>query len=278
MIRLLQIEFIKLWNSKSSRVLIIAYFVLLTFLSLIAAIRIKIGNFDFLLADQGVFDFPYIWHFNTYFAAFFKLFLAVVIVSMIANEYSNKTLKQNLIDGLSKKEFIGSKFLTILVFAMVSTIMVFVVSLILGTIYSVYDEMSIIFSDMQYLGAYFLKLIAFFSMCLFFAVLTRRSAFALGFLILWNIAEKIILGILLFSRLGETALGKEIPRFLPLEAMSNLIKEPITRLSAIKVAANQIGEELQKNYDVQWLDVGIVLFWIAVFVFLSYVLIKRRDL
>ena len=31
---------------------------------------------------------------------------------MMANEYSNKTIKQNLIDGLSKKEFILSKFLT----------------------------------------------------------------------------------------------------------------------------------------------------------------------
>jgi hypothetical protein len=42
------------------------------------------------------------WHFNTYIAAILKLFLAIVIVSMMANEYSYGTLKQNLIDGLSK--------------------------------------------------------------------------------------------------------------------------------------------------------------------------------
>ena len=61
---------------------------------------------------MGIFNFPYIWHFNTWVAALFKaLFLAIVIVSMMANEYSNKTIKQNLIDGLSKKEFVLSKFL-----------------------------------------------------------------------------------------------------------------------------------------------------------------------
>jgi hypothetical protein len=31
---------------------------------------------------------PFIWHFNTYIAAILKLFLAIVIVSMMANEYS----------------------------------------------------------------------------------------------------------------------------------------------------------------------------------------------
>ena len=101
--RLLQIEFIKLWNNRASRILIIAYFILLTFIALFATINFDIGEVHFQLADQGIFNFPYIWHFNTYIAAFFKLFLAIVIVSMMSNEYSNKTIKQNLIDGLSKK-------------------------------------------------------------------------------------------------------------------------------------------------------------------------------
>ena len=166
MVRLLQIEFIKLWNNRASKVLIISYFVLLTSIALIAAIKFDIGPIKFHLADIGIFNFPYIWHFNTFVTAFFKLFLAIVIVSMMANEYSNKTIKQNLIDGLSKKEFILSKFLTVLSFALISTVFVFVVSLILGLFYSDYDEVSIIFSDMEFLLAFFVKLVGFFSFCL----------------------------------------------------------------------------------------------------------------
>ena len=76
--RLLQIEFIKLWNNKSSRVLILAYFLLLTSIALVAAIKFDIGPVKFHLAEQGIFNFPYIWHFNTFITAFFKLFLAIV--------------------------------------------------------------------------------------------------------------------------------------------------------------------------------------------------------
>ena len=95
MLRLLNIELIKLWNNRSSKVLILAYFILLTSIALIASIKFDIGPVKFHLAEQGIFDFPYIWHFNTYVAASLKFFLAIVIVSMMANEYSNKTIKQN---------------------------------------------------------------------------------------------------------------------------------------------------------------------------------------
>lgn len=274
MIRLLQIELIKIWNSKSSRILILSYFGLLTLLSLFSMIKIDLGNFEIHLAKQGIFDFPFIWHFNTYIAAYFKLFFAVVIVSMIANEYSNKTLKQNLIDGLSKKEFILSKFFTIILFSFISTIVVFVISMILGLIYSSFNEISIIFSQMEFLIAYFLKLIGFFSMCLFFAVLTKKSAFSLGFLILWNIIESIFLGI---SHYNENKF-EFLTRILPLEAMSNLIKQPFTRMSAIKNAANQIGVEINYEYGLQISDIFIVIIWIGIFMALSYYLIKRRDL
>jgi ABC-type transport system involved in multi-copper enzyme maturation permease subunit len=275
--RLLQIEYIKLWNSRSSRFLIIAYFVLLTSIALIAAIKFDIGPIEFHLADQGIFNFPYIWHFNTFVAAIFKLFLAIVIVSMMSNEYTNKTIKQNLIDGLSKKEFIASKFLTVLVFAGISTIFVFVVSLILGALYSDFTELSIVFSDLEFLIAFFVKLIGFFSFCLFLGILVKRSAFALGFLIIWAIVEQVIFGLLGWKLVSwETA--KIIKSFLPLEAMSNLIKEPFSRLKAVQSVADQIGEQFELNYHVHWYEILLVLLWTALFIYGSYALLRKRDL
>lgn len=274
MLRLLQIELIKIWNNKSSRFLMFSYFGLLMFLFLFSMVKIDFGGFEFHLAKQGIFDFPYIWHFNTYVADYFKLFLAIVIVSMIANEYSNKTLKQNLIDGLSKKEFVLSKFITTVLFALVSTIMVFIISMILGLIYSSFDEMGIIFSQMEFLPAYFLKLVGFFSICLFFAVLTKKSAFSLGFLVLWSIVEAIISGI---SSYNDGKLDFLV-RLLPLKSMGSLIKEPFTRMSGVRTAANQVGVELNVEYGVGLTDVMVTSIWIAIFIYFSYYLIKRRDL
>ncbi len=275
--RLLEIEFIKLWNNRASKALIISYFILLTSIALIAAVKFDIGPIKFHLAEQGIFNFPYIWHFNTYITAIFKLFLAIVIVSMMANEYSNKTIKQNLIDGLSKKEFVLSKFLTVISFSLVSTIFVFVVSLILGLVYSDYNEISIIFSELEYLFAFFIKLVGFFSFCLFLGILVKRSAFALGFLILWAIFENLGIRFLVWGLMGKEA-SEKVLDFLPLESMSNLLKEPFSRLGAVQSVAKQIGEEFNMDYVVHWYEILIVLFWTSCFIYGSYALLKKRDL
>ncbi|MEL7269111.1 MAG: ABC transporter permease [Bacteroidota bacterium] len=277
MVRLLQIEFIKLWNNRASRILIASYFILLTSIALVAAIKFDIGPVQFHLADQGIFNFPYIWHFNSYITAIFKLFLAIVIVSMMANEYSNKTIKQNLIDGLSKKEFILSKFLTVTAFSLVSTLFVFLVSLILGLIYSDYDEFSIIFSDLEFLLAFFFKLMGFFSFCLFLGILIKRSAFALGFLILWAILEQVFFGLLGWKVMSWEA-AQRVKNFFPLEATANLIKEPFSRLSAVQNIGEQIGESMNFDYHVYWYEFLIVILWTLIFVYLSHALLKKRDL
>lgn len=281
--RLLSIEFQKIWKNKASRVLLLTYFILLSFIALIASIKFSIGTFEIRIADQGIFNFPYIWHFNTYVAAFFKIFLAIVIVSMMANEYTYGTLKQNLIDGLSKKEFIFSKFLVVGSFAAASTIFVFIMSLILGYSFSSYNELSIVFSDLEYLLAFFIKLFAFFSFCLFLGILVKRSAFALGFLFVWFIGENIFYWLLKFVILGgddkHKNFGDTIIQYFPIESMSNLIKEPITRLSAIKTIENAVGgAQTAKDYSIHFSQISIVLVWTFIFILTSYYILKKRDL
>ena len=275
--RLFLIEFEKLRTNRSSRILIGAYFILLTSIALIAAIKFDIGPIKFHLAEQGIFNFPYIWHFNAYIGAWFKIFLAVVIVSMTANEYSNKTIKQNLIDGLSKREFLHSKWVMVLAFAGISNLFIFVVSLILGLTYSNYNEFSIIVQDLAYLVAYFIKLVAFFAFCLFLGTAIKRSAFALGFLGIWQMFEGICYGLLRWKS-PEWLDAETVYRFFPLNAMSNLVREPFSRLSAVRNLADKVGEQMTKNTDVQLLDMLIVSAWCFIFYALTYRLLKRRDL
>ena len=275
--RLFLIEYEKLRANRSSRILIGAYFLLLTSIALIAAIKFDIGPIKFHLAEQGIFNFPYIWHFNAFIGAFFKIFLAVVIVSMTANEYSNKTIKQNLIDGLSKREFLHSKWIMVIFFAGISTLFIFVVSLILGLIYSNYNEISIIVQDLEYLLAYFIKLVAFFAFCLFLGTAIKRSAFALGFLGIWQMFVGICYGLLRWKS-PQWLDAEAIYRLFPLNAMSNLLAEPFSRLSAVRNLAEQVGEQMNNNTQVQFLDILIVLVWCSIFYLLTYRLLKRRDL
>lgn len=192
---------------------------------------------------------------------------------MIGNEYSNKTIKQNLIDGLSKKEFILSKFYTIIFFSLVSTILIGLISLCIGLYYSSYNEVSIVIRGVEFLAAYFVKLIGFFSLCLFFGMLVKRSAFALAFLFILFILEWILFGLIAWK--SDNNFAEKIQNFFPLKSMYKLIDQPFQRIAMSKFPDKG---ELAYDYGVHGYEIIIVLCWTALFIFLSYKLLKKRDL
>ncbi|TBN06401.1 ABC transporter permease [Hyunsoonleella flava] len=275
MLRLLQLELQKLLLNKTSKVLIFISFVLPFLVILLSSIKINVfGFFTLELGELGVFNFPIIWHLTTFFASQFKFFFAIVVVSMIGNEYSNKTLKQNLIDGLSKKEFILSKFYTIIFFSLVSTILIGLISLCIGLFYSSYNEFGIIIQEMNFLLGYFVKLVGFFSLCLFLGMLVKRSAFALAFLFVLYIFEWLVFWGA-YEAFGSTDSAFKLKNFLPLESMYKLIDQPFQRIAMTKFPDKA---ELAYDYAVHWHEIVIVLGWTALFIFLSYRLLKKRDL
>ena len=274
MLKLLNLELQKLLLNRASKVLIFISFILPFFVILLSSLKIDVfGFFTLELGELGIFNFPIIWHLTTFFASQFKFFFAIVVVSMIGNEYSNKTIKQNLIDGLSKKEFILSKFYTIAFFSLVSTVLIGVISLCIGLYYSSYNELSIILKQTDFLVAYFVKLLGFFSLCLFFGMLIKRSAFALAFLFILFLLEWIIFGIIAWQ--FNSKIANQIQNFFPLRSMYNLIDQPFQRIAMMKFPDKA---NLAYDYAVHWYEIAIVLGWTALFVFLSYLLLKKRDL
>ncbi|GAA3574686.1 ABC transporter permease subunit [Snuella lapsa] len=274
MLRLLNLELQKLLLNKTSKILIFISFILPFFIILLSSLKINVfGFFTLELGELGIFNFPIIWHLTTFFAAQFKFFFAIVVVSMIGNEYSNKTIKQNLIDGLSKKEFILSKFYTITFFSLVSTLLICLLSLCIGLYYSSYTEASIILRETEFLLAYFIKLIGFFSLCLFFGILAKRSAFALAFLFILFILEWITFGLITWK--FNAVIAEKTQNFFPLKSMHKLIDQPFQRIAMSKFPDK---ENLVYDYAVHWHEIVIVMGWTALFVFLSYRLLKHRDL
>ena len=276
MLRLLNIELFKIKNSKASKVLIIMYFALLSTVALLSVIKFDIGPIQFHLAKQGIYNFPYIWHFNTFMASIVKIFLLLVVVSLMTSEYSNRTLKQNLIDGLSKKELILSKFYTIVLLSLASTIFVFVMSLTLGLVYSDYNELSIITTDLEFILAYFVKHVAFLSLGLFLAVLIKKSAFTLGAFIMLSIVEGISTSILRWGI--ELENWESISQFFPINAMYNLIVQPFQRFDAVKALSKEVGVDTAYDYSVGTLNLIVVIAWTSLFVYFSYKVLKKRDL
>lgn len=275
--RLLSIEWNKIFYYKSARIFTILYFVLLAILGVVLAfIKPDIGGVELDIAQLGFFNFPDIWQNIAYVVAIGKIFIAVIVIMNVTNEYSNRTIKQNLIDGLSKKEFLQSKIMTNLIFAVVSTVFVFIISLVLGLVFSkTQDSM---FKGVEFIGAYFLKLSFFFSFCLFVSFLLRKSAFALLGLFVWWVFEGIlgIVEVVIKLSLNNGTIDPEgffYTNFLPLKSASRLIDFP-----KIQVEGFITGESIFVYTTVNWMFVITSLIYTGFFIWLSYRILKKRDL
>ncbi|MCY0977606.1 ABC transporter permease subunit [Chryseobacterium wangxinyae] len=279
MLKLLKLEYYKNLNYTPFKVFTIMYFVILIVFLLIGLVDITILGSSLNLKEQGMYNFPEIWNFTTWIVGLIKIFLGFIIVFSICQEFSNRMFKQNLIDGLSREEFIGSKLITIGTFTIISTIIVFVITLFLGLQYSKTTETALIYEEMFFIGSYFLKLFTFFCFLMFLSILLRKSMFVfLAFFVIW-VAENIFMAVeKSFSRglPAEAKVEKLQNTFMfynifPLESMSNIIPNPILRLQMAKF----FGLKYEFIYPIDSLIACFV--WCAIFIIGSYWILKKRD-
>jgi len=275
--RLLKIEWLKIIHYRTAWVFLLLYFLLLILMGIfIPQIRPTINETEIDFVQYGAYNFPVVWHNITYFAAIGKIFLAVIIVTNVTNEYSNGTLKQNLIDGLSKKEFLLSKLIGVLLLTLLSTLIVSLIALNLGLRYGTTDPVSL-FEGAEYVGAYALKLLFFFTFVLFLSFLFRKTAFALLMLFVWWVIESILTMTELYVR---KLMGQDLESvtllyhsFLPLNASSALIPFPRINLDHLLQ-----GVPIFVAQPLAWEPVLTTVVYTALFAWLSYVLLKKRNL
>jgi len=278
--KLLKLEYYKNLNYTPFKVFTILYFAILVIFLCIGLIDLKLFGDTINLKEQGMYNFPEIWNFTTWTVALLKIFLGLIIVFSICQEFSNRMFKQNTIDGLSREEFIGSKLLTITIFTLISTIIVFAITLFLGLQYSTSTESSLVYKEMFFIGNYFLKLFAFFCFLMFLSILLRKSVFVfLAFFVIW-VGESIIGGIESYSKLAglKAAQRNEVlqndfffSKIFPLESMSNLIPNPMLRLNMAKA----LGLKYEFTYPTESLIACLI--WCILFIFGSYLILKKRD-
>lgn len=279
MTKLLKLEYYKNLNYLPFRVFTLLYFAILIILLFVGLADLDLLGSKVNLKEQGMYDFPGIWNFTTYIVALLKIFPGLIIVFSISQEFSNRMFKQNIIDGLSREEFIISKLSTITIFTLISTVIVFVITLFLGKTYSTVTDSDMIFKEMFFVGNYFIKLFSFFCFLLFLSVLLRKSVFVfLAFFVLW-IAEMILYSTELFAKMSSKTPPsvQEIKsqfmytKLMPLESMSSLIPNPMMRLHMMKVLA----QKYEFTYPTESLIACVV--WCLIFIGGSYLILKKRD-
>ncbi len=280
MTKLLKLEYYKNLNYRPFKIFTVLYFAILIALLFIGLVDFDLFGGTINLKEQGIYNFPEIWNFTTWIVALLKIFLGLIIVFSICQEFSNRMFKQNTIDGLSRKEFISSKLLTIAIFTIVSTVVVFAITMFLGYQYSKTTDSETVFSEIFFIGNYFVKLFTFFCFLMFLSILLRKSVFVFLALFVFWIVEGILTAVEVFTKVKgmqgpqrNDVLQNDffITHLLPLESMSSLIPNPLMRLNMAKM----MGMKYEFHYPTESMIACLV--WCAIFIFGSYWILRKRD-
>jgi len=207
-----------------------------------------------------LYHFPDIWQNLAWSSGLLKMGLAIMVVISITNEYTYRTIRQNIIDGMSREEFLLSKLYTNLLLSAASMISVFLIAVVTGLIYSPQIEFPYALTGIGFYPAYFLEVFAFLSFALMIGIFIQRSG--------------LTIIVLLFSYLIELIIKENIDNYLPgiipffpLESIMNLVPLPFARYAF---------QEIRDYVSIG--SVAIALVWTFLFNYLAYCKLKKSDI
>jgi len=267
MIRLLQIELRKALRFKAIWWLSLLYFgVMAALLFGIEAFINEVvsdagSNLPITIPGVSLYSFPGIWHNLAYLSSFLKIFMAIIGIILVTNEYNYKTIKQQVLHGLTRAEMFWAKVLLNMTIALFATFVLATISTILGISHTETITWANFTKKLSFLLAYFYEVFAYISMGFMIATLVHRSGFAIGILMLYAFIIDPIADYKLPDGWGD---------FLPAHAIGQVIQIPNSQLMRL------FGIEFQEYVAMR--DILISGMWILIFHGIVFWYYKKKDL
>jgi len=267
MLHLLKIEFRKMYSYRTFWIVCGLYFITIGFstatgMEFLKWLATLVGNFGSELDINRIplYHFPDVWLNLVWWSGFFKVLLGIMVVISITNEYTYRTIRQNVIDGLSRWEFLLSKILMNVVLSAASVVLIFLIAAVTGFIYTPEINWKYVFTDLEFYPVYFLELFSFLSYALMLGILVQRSGLTIILLLLSYMLEAIV------KANVDDFVPWLIP-FFPMESISALVPIPFYRYAF---------QPIQDYVDP--LSVAIAIGWAGLFNYFSYLKLTRSDL
>ncbi|MEE4214275.1 MAG: ABC transporter permease subunit [Bacteroidales bacterium] len=269
--RLIRLEWTKIATYGFFRlVLILTAGLFLLTVFVFSRIDISVPGFTW----RNLFRFPDVWQSFAWVASWFNLLLAILVITIAGNEFAGRTLRQQVMTGLSREEWLAGKGILILGLALFGLVTVSLAGLIFGFVYTNELSAGMVFSKMGILPVYLLQAVGYMVLGLLFASLLKSNALAIILYLLYFIMiEPIMRGLL----------PLEVRPWFPVKIISHLTPMP-------EILQITSGEELG-NSAMTFENIGIMprqldpalnlvmaLAYILLFGALTYMVVKKRDL
>lgn len=222
----LAIEWLKIKRFRTFWILVGLFVLLLPFWNYeIATGVIRTGNgkkgINFLSTQ---YSFPEVWHNLGWWGSIFILFISILVIIIVTQEFSYRTSRQNIIDGWEKLQFYHAKIYLVITFAFFVTLYFFLLGLIFGRAYS--GSFTGLFDEFQLTAYFFLLSLDYLGFALLIAFFIKKSGLAIGLFLLYSfIIENLLRSII--NHNTEKPWGN----LLPLQASDELFPFPLMRMA-----------------------------------------------
>lgn len=274
MIRVLKLEWLKVKNYRVFWILLGLYILALIIICYGGTLFLewlKSKGADFQGIDPTIlpiYDFPDVWQNTTYLGSFLKVLPAFIVSISITNDQTYNTLRQNIIDGISKKEYLVSKLSFIGAFGLISTLFLFLSGFINGALYSHVWGIEYIFDKLEFLAAYFYDIIVYCTLAFLLSLIIKKAGFVIVILFLYTLMFEPIAGAILENApFSKNTFWAYLVPFLPIRALNDLIPVPFPKY---------IFMEIEDSVPVSSLliSTGWFIFYLVSIVFI----LNKRDL
>lgn len=222
----------------------------------VATSRQSHGSLDLLMGNP--FGFPDVWQSVSYVSSFVLFLPGLLMVILITNEYSFKTHRQNIIDGMRRTEFALTKILLAVLLSIFSTLLVFIIASITGLI----SGSGFSLTGSVYVLYFFLQALTYTFGGLLLGTLLKRSGLAIAIYLIYIGFIKNLIAFFADRYLGG------IGSYTPVKSSDNLIPLPFFK---------QVAKQILTPPNMTWLLIMSVLY-LAAFYWLIHRKYKTQDL
>ena len=184
------------------------------------AIDVKAGKQNAAMLIGHPFAYPDVWQAISFVSGFLLFLPGVLIITLISNEFTYRTHRQNIIDGWTRTQMIGVKWLWVFVLSVVATLSVILASVLIGGI----EEAPFDLAKFYYVGYFFVEALHYMAVALLLGALMKRAGLAIASLIVYVFIIKYVL-----AHLVDRFISSYTGNFLPLTISDNLITFPTSK-------------------------------------------------
>lgn len=221
--------------------------------------------------NEVFFTFPMVWDYLGYAGNWLSFFfLGLIAVFIVVNEIGYKTFRQNIIIGMTRKNYFLGKVYSVVAISFLAALYYGIIAFLIGVFNTEDWTMSQAFDNSNAIPRFFLMNLGYMSFGLFCGFIVRRSGVAVLFYLCYIVMLEAVIKWAVHFRF----FNNESINFYPSNCIEDLMPFPLYRFADM-IPKKDIDFNFLLSYS--HAAMGTIV-WIGIFLAISYYSFTKRDM